>query len=279
MPIRDGIGRLAGLIGRTTTDAAGPKYLNMSRTHSYNKATALYRPSKQVLDRHANVVVCEGTLDALAIAAQAATSGLSDRYAPVAPSGVALSDHQLHDILAIHPLPPVFSGDGDAAGRRATVEWATRAALAGRESVVATWPDDHDPASWIAIHGESGLLALTRKGCLDPASTGLRPRHAGEIIAQAALARAASGLVSIEDALIAAIGPRVHLRGAAAARYAGAVAKTFAPIVGPAKLEGLQQRCADTDRLRQRPERSWARADRSDASEFLRRSARDVVRP
>jgi DNA primase catalytic core len=264
MPIRDDIGRLAGLIGRTTTDAGGPKYLNMSRTHSYNKATALYRPSKQVLDRHANVIVCEGTLDALAIAAQAATSGLSDRYAPVAPSGVALSDHQLHDILAIHPLPPVFSGDGDAAGRRATVEWATRAALAGRESVVATWPDGHDPASWLALCGESGLLALTRKGCLDPASTGLRPRHAGEIIAQAALAHAASGLVSLEDALTAAIAPHAHLHGAAAARYVSAVAQSFAPIVSTAKLEAIHQRCADRGLVRQ---------------SSLRRTARDVVTP
>jgi hypothetical protein len=217
-----------------------------------------------VLDRHANVIVCEGTLDALAIAAQAAASGLSDRYAPVAPSGVALSDHQLHDILAIHPLPPVFSGDGDAAGRRATVEWATRAALAGRESVVAIWPDGHDPASWIATHGESGLLALTRKGCLDPASTGLRPRHAGEIIAQAALAHAASGLVSLEDALTAAIGPRVHLHGAAAARYVSAVAQSFAPIVSTAKLEAIHQRCADRGLVRQ---------------SSLRRTARDVVTP
>jgi DNA primase len=279
MPIRDNNGRLAGLIGRTTTDAGGPKYLNMSRTHSYNKTTALYRPAMQVLDRHANVIVCEGTLDALAIAAQAAASGLSDRYAPVAPSGVALSDHQLHDILAIHPLPPVFSGDGDAAGRRATVEWATRAALAGRESVVATWPDGHDPASWIALQGENGLLALTRKGCLDPANTGLRPRHAGEIIARAALAQTTSGLVSLEDALTAAIAPHARLQGAAAARYVSAVAKTLAPIVSTAQLEGLQQRCADTDRLRQRPERSWARTVRSDASVFLRKSDRDVARP
>jgi DNA primase len=254
MPIRDDNGRLAGLIGRTTTDA-GPKYLNMSRTQGYNKTTALYRPARQVLDRHANVIVCEGTLDALAIAAQAAVSGLSDRYAPVAPSGVALSDRQLHDILAMHPLPPVFSGDGDTAGRRATVEWATRAALAGRESVVATWPDGHDPASWIAIHGESGLLALTRKGCLDPTSTGMRPRHAGEIIAQAALAHAARGLVSLGDALTGAIGPHVHLRGAAATRYVSAVSKTFAPFVTAVELAPLHQRAIDKVCVGQSPRR------------------------
>ena len=159
----------------------------MSRTHAFDKGTALFRPAIVALDRNANVVVCEGTLDALAVAAQAALSGMSDRYAPVAPSGLALSDVQLDGILAIHPFPPVFCGDGDTPGRRATVDWATRAALAGRESVVTTWPDGYDPASWIAEHGEEGLLAVTRKGCLQHEHASLRPRHAGEIITQTSL--------------------------------------------------------------------------------------------
>jgi DNA primase len=276
LPIGDNDGRLAGLIGRTTTDAGGPKYLNMSRTHTYDKATALYRPAIQALDRHANVIVCEGTLDALAIAGQAATSGLSDRYAPVAPSGLALSDHQLRDILSIHPLPPVLSGDGDPAGRRASIEWATRAALAGRESVMATWPDGHDPASWIATHGETGLLALTRKGCLEPTNTSLRPRHAGEIIAQAALMQVADGLVSFEAALTAALAPRDHLWGAAAARYTTAADKAFNLTVGIAKLDARNRRLV-ADRLRQRPEYWSGTVRRSDTPEFGRKRTSEVV--
>jgi DNA primase len=279
VPIGDNDGSLAGLIGRATTDAGGPKYLNMSRTYTYDKATALYRPDSQMLDRHANVIVCEGTLDALASAAQAASSGLSDRYAPVAPSGLALSDKQLRDILSIHPLPPVFSGDGDPAGRRASVEWATRAALAGRESVVTNWPDGHDPASWIATHGETGLLALTRKGCLEPTNTSLRPRHAGEIIAQAALWGVTSGLVSLEEALAAALAPGEHLQGSAAARYITAVARTSAPTVSTAELEAVHQRCTDTDYLRPRPGRRWAPADLRNSSEFHRRPSRESASP
>jgi DNA primase len=278
LPIRDSNGRLAGLIGRTATDAGGPKYLNMSRTHTYDKAIALYRPVIRALDRHANVIVCEGTLDALAIAAQAATSGLSDRYAPVAPSGLALSDHQLRDILSIHPLPPVFSGDGDPAGRRASAEWATRAALAGRESVVATWPDGHDPASWIAANGETGLLALTRKGCLEPNNISLRPRHAGEIIAQEALTHVGSGLVSLGEALTAALAPRDHLRGAAAARYIAALDKVFILTVGIAKLDALPNRRLAADRIRQRPRHWSGPADRIDSSEFSRKPTSQVVR-
>jgi DNA primase len=235
-PVGDDHGRLAGLVGRTTTTSRGPKYLNMSKTQTYDKAIALYRPSRSPLERDASVVVCEGTIDALAIAAQAATSGLSNRYAPVAPSGLAISDHQFQRILAIHPLPPVFSGDGDTSGRRATVEWATRAALAGRESVVTTWPDGHDPASWIVAHGEEGLLAVTRKGCLDAANTGLRPRHAGEIIALAAFADATSRSASLSEGLRMALSPHVRLRAAAADRYVIAVARTTAPIIVAAEL-------------------------------------------
>jgi DNA primase len=219
LPIHGADGQLVGIVGRTTANGQGPKYLNMSRTHTYDKSAVLYRPSVHPLDRHASVVVCEGTLDALAIAAQAAASGLSKQYGPVAPSGLALSDTQLLAILALHPTPPVLSGDGDDAGRRATIEWATRTALHGRESAVTVWPDGHDPASWIAAHGEAGLLAVTRKGCLHPAAGDLRPRHAGEVIAQAALDDLASGRYTHEQAVTAIVAPRTHLDGPAARRY------------------------------------------------------------
>ena len=219
LPIHGDDGQLVGIVGRTTANGQGPKYLNMSRTHTYDKSAALYRPSVHSLAHYANVVVCEGTLDALAIAAQAATSGLSEQYAPVAPSGLALSDRQLLTILDIHPTPPVFSGDGDDPGRKASVEWATRAALHGRESVVTVWPDGHDPASWIAAHGDIGLLAVTRKGCLHPPAGDLRPRHASEVIAQAALDDFASGRCTHEQAVAAIVAPRSHLDGPAARRY------------------------------------------------------------
>jgi hypothetical protein len=222
--------RMSGTFTRSGSNRAGavPKYLNMSRTHTYDKSIALYRPSRPALDRHANVVVCEGPLDALAIAAQAATSGFTNRYAPVALCGVALTDNQLHRILAIHPLPPILTGDGDPPGRKAAVEWATRAALAGRESVVTIWPDGHDPASWIAEHGEHGLVALTRKGCLEPTNTDLRPHHAGEIIALTAVAEAVAGCIPLDRARYMALAPLNHLQGGAASRYLDAVGKACA---------------------------------------------------
>jgi DNA primase len=73
--LRDG-GCIDGFIGRDTTgDPRAPKYRNPTRTPTFDKSTALYRPTRHALDRDANVVVVEGVLDALAIAAAAARSG------------------------------------------------------------------------------------------------------------------------------------------------------------------------------------------------------------
>lgn len=240
LPIHGGDGRLVGIVGRTAANGPGPKYLNMSRTHTYDKSAALYRPSVHSLDSHANVVVCEGTLDALAIAAQAAASGLSDQYASVALSGLALSDTQLLTVLAIHPAPPVLSGDGDNAGRKASIEWAIRTALHGRESVVTVWPDGHDPASWIAAHGEAGLFAVTREGCLRPPAGDLRPRHAGEVIARAALDDFASGRCTSEQAVAAMVTPRSHLDGPAARRYTEAASAVLTHGHGPLRPDRLR---------------------------------------
>jgi len=66
-------GRIDGFIGRDTTgDPRAPKYRNPTRTPTFDKSTALYRPTHHGLDRDANVVVVEGAMDALAIAAAAA---------------------------------------------------------------------------------------------------------------------------------------------------------------------------------------------------------------
>ncbi|MGH8995387.1 MAG: CHC2 zinc finger domain-containing protein, partial [Acidimicrobiales bacterium] len=152
--VRDDQGAVVGLIGRYDGRRADvPKYLNPPRTAVYDKSVNLYRPTLRRLDNDAQVVLCEGTLDALAIAACAAQAGLSAKYAPVVESGLAISPVQWDTILAIHHQPLVICADGDPAGRQASARWATEAALRGRESVVTTWPDGHDPASWLAEHG------------------------------------------------------------------------------------------------------------------------------
>jgi DNA primase len=234
LPVTDERGHVTGIIGRATTDRA-PKYLNQALTHTYDKHLALYRPATAALDPDANVIVVEGTFDALAIAARAASAGLSAKYASVSASGLRLSDEQLDAICNLHPKPPVLAADGDQAGRDANLEWAARIALRHRESVVTTWPEGHDPASWLAGHQDDGLAAVTRKGCLDASANDLRPRHCGAILTQGALDElpdAPAERTPALDRLVAEVANVSRYLGPnASRRYAQSAAAVLAPIV------------------------------------------------
>jgi DNA primase len=187
LPVTNNDGRVIGLIGRSTLDRL-PKYLNQTLTHTYDKSRDLYRPSFPVLDTDANVVVVEGTLDALAIAAQAARIGLGPKYAPVSASGLRLSDIQLEAILTISPaVSLILAADGDDAGRAANRDWASRIARLGGESMVTTWPQGQDPASWIAHFGWEGLVSVTQPGqrlAVYPPPDDVGPVLSSEILAQ-----------------------------------------------------------------------------------------------
>jgi DNA primase len=185
LPVADSSG-LVGFVGRTTAGRE-PKYLNQTLTHTYDKKVALYQPAPHSLDADASVVVVEGTLDALAIAAVAAQAGLSAKYAAVSASGLRLSDRQLDAILDLHPRAPVLAADGDQAGRNANLEWAARLVARYRETVITAWPEGEDPASWLAAHGPDGLTAVTRRGCLDAPAEQVRPRHCGAVLTQSRL--------------------------------------------------------------------------------------------
>ncbi|WAX55142.1 CHC2 zinc finger domain-containing protein [Jatrophihabitans cynanchi] len=162
IPVRDQGGQVIGVYGRDVTGRAACKYLNTAHTVAFHKGTALYRPTSGPLGPDATVIVCEGSLDALTVAAHAAAAGLSRRYAPVSPSGTALTDAQARLVLAISPMPPVVCGDGDAPGQAASATWARTLVRHGREAFATLLPDGHDPASWLTEHGASGLAAFTR---------------------------------------------------------------------------------------------------------------------
>lgn len=239
IPVTDETGRVTGLIGRYTGEPndKAPKYLNMRRTHAYDKSLAIYQPSRPELTKHANVVVVEGVLDALAVASQAAISKLSHHYAPVCTSGLSLSASQVRDVLAIHPAPPVIAGDGDTAGReRANLKWATAMLAVGRESVIVDWPDGIDPASWLAAHGEDGLVAVTRRGCLEVAANQVRPHHVGRLITQAEAAtiprewdgKRTAALAQLIDG-VSQHASRLTTQGSD--RYVRAAAPVIAPII------------------------------------------------
>ena len=161
MPVKDSNGDVVGFVGRYDGQRPGvPKYLNCTKTVAYDKSINLYRPSRPDLAATARVVLCEGTIDALAIAAVAAAAGRSAQFAPVAGSGLAISDAQWEAIVSMHPGTIVLSADGDDPGRKANLQWSSALAKLGRESRVASWSEGEDPASYLGANGESGLEAI-----------------------------------------------------------------------------------------------------------------------
>ena len=117
-------GRISGFIGRDLTgDPRAPKYRNPTRTPTFDKSTALYRPTQHALVPDATVVVVEGAIDALAIAAAAAQGDQSTQFAACTTSGVTVSPAQVALVLALHQRPPVIALDGDTAGAEGTLRW------------------------------------------------------------------------------------------------------------------------------------------------------------
>lgn len=184
LPFRDAHGRVTGVTGRDVTGQARAKYLNHPHTGAFDKSAALYRPSTPYLDEQATVIVCEGTLDALAIASAAARLGVSQRFAPVSQSGLSLTDRVAPQIFALHPRPPILCGDGDAAGQHATARWAARAiTVFHREVLTLSLPDGRDPAEWLAQDGDLALITFSRSGCLTDEEN-VRARPAGALLAR-----------------------------------------------------------------------------------------------
>lgn len=187
LPVRDRHDQVVGLIGRDVLGANRAKYLNTPTTAVYEKSRHLYQPTRTTHLPVGNLVVVEGALDALALAAHAASAGAD--LTAVSPSGVALTPFHRASIYSQTANPPVLCADGDPAGRQATTRWVLDMTLEGRESVAVTLPHPHDPADWLAEHGISGLQAFIRAGCLDAPPSDIRPRHAGRYLAERVAAR------------------------------------------------------------------------------------------
>ncbi len=162
LPVKDADGDVVGFVGRYDGKHHGvPKYLNCTKTVAYEKSINLYRPSCPTLAPTARIILCEGTIDALAIAVVAASAGRSAQFAPIAGSGLAISDAQWDVIVGMHPGMIVLSADGDAPGRKANLQWSLTLAKRGREGLVAAWPEGEDPASYLAWQGDAGLASIS----------------------------------------------------------------------------------------------------------------------
>jgi DNA primase len=186
IPVANSAGQINGFVGRDVTGGShAPKYRNPTRTTTFNKSMTLYRPTHHGLAADANVVIVEGVLDALAIAAAAARQGRMDRFAPCSTSGVTVSHEQVCRVLALHPRPPVIALDGDHAGIEGTSRWLSSLCLdSGRPALVTTLPTGTDPAEWLAGRGDPGLTAFDRRGCLRTNEYRVRPSLPGRELVQ-----------------------------------------------------------------------------------------------
>ncbi|HRW18616.1 MAG TPA: CHC2 zinc finger domain-containing protein [Dermatophilaceae bacterium] len=161
--------QIAGFIGRDISgDRRAPKYRNPTRTVVFDKASILYLPRTDLhrKDTDTPLIVVEGPLDALAIAAAAAARGSGLRLTPVSTAGTALTPTQAAHVGSLTGIAHgdiVIALDADPAGQHATLRWFTLLRdrwadddLLGR--VLTTHlPPGHDPASWLATIGTDGL--------------------------------------------------------------------------------------------------------------------------
>jgi DNA primase len=223
LPVRNDDGEVVGLIGRDVLGANRAKYLNTPSSAIYDKSCHLYQPTRPSHRRAGNLVVVEGVLDALALAACAASAGVD--LTAVSPYGVALTAAHRASVYAQTASPPVLCADGDAAGREATFRWVLDMTFEGRETVAVTLPHPHDPADWLAEHGIAGLCAFIRAGCLDANPDEIRPRHAGRFVAERVAAR--EGPLGQSLAVLGALGARM-LAGAARQRFAAQAGRGLA---------------------------------------------------
>ena len=169
IPIRDQQSRISGFVGRNVGDDRWPKYKNPPRTHAYDKSINLYQPlPAPAPGRWSQVVVVEGTLDAIAIAVAAVRCGCAGQFCPVTQSGRELSVGQLEQAVSLNPGPLVLAFDGDAPGRESARRHAMAAVRLGHAVSVTVLPGDHDPASWLAERGANGLRAWVVADARDP---------------------------------------------------------------------------------------------------------------
>ncbi len=156
IPIRDPRGRVIAWGARIIGEGE-PKYLNSPDTPLFDKGRTLYNLDRAApAARKANrVLVVEGYMDVIALA----QAGIAE---VVAPLGTALTEHQLERLWRMVPVPTLCF-DGDAAGQKAALRAAHRAAPLlgpGRSLRFVTLPQGQDPDDLVRARGPAAMEAL-----------------------------------------------------------------------------------------------------------------------
>jgi len=155
-PIRDRRGRVIAFGGRALGESRA-KYLNSPETELFHKGSVLYNLdlARQAARDGAEVIVCEGYMDVIALA-QAGFPGA------VAPLGTAVTAEQIQELWRL-AAEPVICLDGDAAGQRAGGRLVARALPVlkpGASLRFALLPPGEDPDSLVTAQGAQAFRAV-----------------------------------------------------------------------------------------------------------------------
>jgi len=155
-PITNKQGKVIAFGGRSL-DGADPKYLNSSETPIFQKSETLYGyvQSRDSLDRHKPLIICEGYLDVIALH----QAGFDKAVAPL---GTALGEGQVELAWRLHSSP-IICFDGDNAGKKAALSALERSLPVLKPGYTLQFvelPAGEDPDSLIR-QGRTEALAST----------------------------------------------------------------------------------------------------------------------
>ena len=161
-PILDARSRPIAFGGRGLSADVPAKYLNSPETELFSKSHVLYNyaRARKNVERGGSLIVCEGYMDVIALAAAGFGHG-------VAPLGTALTEHQVELAWRVGG-EPTLCFDGDEAGLRAafrSVDTALPGLKPGRSLRFALLPEGEDPDDLIKRAGAEAfgeVLAAAR---------------------------------------------------------------------------------------------------------------------
>lgn len=176
-PIFNKYGRVSGFSGRITKNAKDKaKYINLSKTPTYDKSSALYGIHLAAKSMHSDgAFLVEGNPDVIRMHSVEATN-------TVAPCGTAVTDQQLAIIRKLTDTITILT-DGDKAGQDAILKTGKLALEKKFKVYCAILPQNEDPASffktteffndWIHQNTQNFIILLANnlftKASTDPA--------------------------------------------------------------------------------------------------------------
>lgn len=164
-PIHSFTGRVIAFGGRTLkSDKSVPKYVNSPESEIYHKSSVLYGLyfAKKAIRDEDNCYLVEGYADVLSVH-QAGIENV------VASSGTSLTEEQVR-LVGRFTKNLTILYDGDSAGIKAAIRGFSLLYKERFNVRIVTFPDGHDPDSYVRAHGSSGFkrhVELASKGIVD----------------------------------------------------------------------------------------------------------------